>query len=178
MSHFNLKSLAFYGAMIGSVLILFKFVTTYGESNLKAATNLSGDYPLKSETLPDCLKGQNLNLLIEQSGRYLFGKLTLTANSPQSPTENSSTPNEKPNVKPEIIKLNGLFSPSPLILTSSPTLLGSCSESPTPVTVQIQLPEKLLNQGKASSLVGELRWSSRAIAFTAEANKPLSLKAH
>lgn len=35
-SHFSPKSLLFYGTMIGSVAILFRVVSGYGEANLKA----------------------------------------------------------------------------------------------------------------------------------------------
>jgi hypothetical protein len=36
MSHFNAKTLSFYGIAIGSVLLLFKTVSAYGETKLKA----------------------------------------------------------------------------------------------------------------------------------------------
>ena len=40
MNHLSLKSLAFYGIAIGSVALLFKVVSAYGETNLKAARQL------------------------------------------------------------------------------------------------------------------------------------------
>lgn len=55
MSHFNLKSLAFYGVAIGSVLVLFKTVTAYGESNLKAPDKIGGIYRLEAQNLPECI---------------------------------------------------------------------------------------------------------------------------
>jgi hypothetical protein len=77
MSHFSLKSLSFYGVAISSVLILFKVVSTYGENNLAAASQIGGLYQIvESQNLPDCLAQQKLNLTVEQSGRYLFGNLT------------------------------------------------------------------------------------------------------
>jgi hypothetical protein len=76
MSHFNLKTLSFYGVAIGSVLVLFKVVSTYGEKNLIAASEIGGLYQIvENQNLPDCLADQKLNLTIEQSGVYLFGNL-------------------------------------------------------------------------------------------------------
>jgi hypothetical protein len=76
MSHFNVKTLSFYSIAIGSVLLLFKVVSTYGETKLNAAPNIDGSYQfLQAQDLPDCLQGQQLKLNIEQSGIYLFGNL-------------------------------------------------------------------------------------------------------
>jgi hypothetical protein len=76
MSHFSPKSLMFYGTMIGSVLIFFNVVTNYGEKNLKAPSLLGGSYPINSENLPQCFAKNPVKLTIDQSGLYLFGKLT------------------------------------------------------------------------------------------------------
>jgi hypothetical protein len=85
MSHFNLKSLSFYAIAISSVLILFKTVTAYGETKLKAPPHIDGTYQLlKTENLPDCLQGKKLTLNIEQSGIYLFGNLSVKSKSNQS----------------------------------------------------------------------------------------------
>ncbi len=75
MSHFNLKSLAFYGIAIGSVAVLFKLVTAYGETNLKAPPAIAGNYRFDANNLPECLKSDALVLTIEQSGVYLNGNL-------------------------------------------------------------------------------------------------------
>jgi hypothetical protein len=54
MSHFNVKSLIFYGTAICSVVTLFTIVTAYGEANLKASRPIDGDYsfqlPLESHS--------------------------------------------------------------------------------------------------------------------------------
>lgn len=85
MNHLSLKSLIFYGAAISSVLVLFNIVTAYGESKLKALPNISGNYSISSQNLPDCLKSDNLSLHIEQSGIYLLGTLSVSSpNTPQS----------------------------------------------------------------------------------------------
>jgi hypothetical protein len=87
MSHFSLKSLSFYGVAITTVLGLFKIVTAYGETNIKATAKIDGSYEIvENKNLPDCLQDQKLNLIIEQSGIYLFGHLSLQPKSNQSHT--------------------------------------------------------------------------------------------
>ncbi|HCV32463.1 MAG TPA: hypothetical protein DGO89_21270 [Microcoleaceae bacterium UBA9251] len=104
MSHFNLKSLAFYGIAIGSVTLLFKVVTAYGETNLKAAPAIAGDYRFDAQNLPECLKSDSLVLTIEQSGVYLSGNLK----SDNSPVDGKKNAEEKPSLigKWEIQGLN------------------------------------------------------------------------
>lgn len=75
MSHFNLKSLAFYGSAIGAVVVLFSVTTSYGESHVKAPLDIDGRYPLSSQNLPDCLAGKSLMLDLKQSGTYLSAAL-------------------------------------------------------------------------------------------------------
>ena len=83
MANHKLNHLTFYGIAISSVLVLFKFVSTYGETQLKAPVNVNGVYELQSDSLGNCLAGQPLELDIEQSGVYLFGHLAL--NSDKAP---------------------------------------------------------------------------------------------
>lgn len=81
MSHFNFKSLTFYGVAIGSVLLLFKVVTAYGEKNLQAPPVINGRYRLTlAENLPNCETSSPLLLNIQQSGIYLNASL-LPANA-------------------------------------------------------------------------------------------------
>ncbi len=75
MSHFNLKSLTFYGVAIGSVVVLFKVVTAYGNTSLKAPLPIGGSYRIPAQNLPGCLKSDALVLNVKQSGIYLFGSL-------------------------------------------------------------------------------------------------------
>lgn len=82
MSHFNAKTLSFYGIAIGTVLLLFRTVSVYGETKLKAPVNIDGSYQfIEAENLPSCLQDQQLELNIEQSGIYLFGNITTNAKS-------------------------------------------------------------------------------------------------
>ncbi|BAZ46728.1 hypothetical protein NIES4102_37680 [Chondrocystis sp. NIES-4102] len=82
MSHFNAKTLSFYAIAIGSVLLLFRTVSVYGETKLKAPINIDGSYQFIEADLPSCLQDQQLQLNIEQSGIYLFGNITTNAKSP------------------------------------------------------------------------------------------------
>lgn len=75
MSHFSLKSLTFYGVAIAFVVVLFKVVTAYGETNLKAPAPIDGRYRINAKTFPGCLKSDSLVLIIQQSGIYLNGAL-------------------------------------------------------------------------------------------------------
>jgi len=69
------KTWVFYAGSISFVLILFKVVTVYGTANLKASPAIDGRYRITSENLPECLKSENLSLIIQQSGVYLNGSL-------------------------------------------------------------------------------------------------------
>ena len=75
MRKFNVKTVMFYGAMIGSVIVLFKAVTAYGETNLKAPPPIDGGYRINANNLPECLKTETLMLIVNQSGIYLGGSL-------------------------------------------------------------------------------------------------------
>lgn len=76
MNNFNVKSLTFYGITIGSVLLLFKTVTAYGENNLKAPPVIDGRYLLTLATsLPSCETADTLVLNMQQSGIYLNASL-------------------------------------------------------------------------------------------------------
>lgn len=151
MGHFNLKSLTFYGVMIGSVLVLFKIVSVYGESSLKAPPNIAGNYLLEKENLPDCLKSEKLSLAIAQSGIYLTGRLT---------TQNQT------------IKLNGLLDHASsaqssrrsqsFSLVGKTEQLGDCPQSADNASSNIQLQTQFQNK----RLVGQMQWSNLKLNFT------------
>ncbi|HEY9810134.1 MAG TPA: hypothetical protein V6D13_12465 [Halomicronema sp.] len=76
MSHLNLKSLFFYAMAIGSVGVLFKTVSFYGETTLKAPPSIGGNYEIPLKSLVGCGSDKAV-LSIHQSGIYLtasFGK--------------------------------------------------------------------------------------------------------
>lgn len=85
-SHFNWKSLAFYGAAIGFVVALFSVTTAYGEAHIQAPQDIDGRYVIDQQNLPGCLGNQPLALDIKQSGVYLTGAL-LPANADEKLTK-------------------------------------------------------------------------------------------
>lgn len=147
---FNTKSLLFYGSMVGSVILIFKGVSWYGENNLQAPPKLTGEYLLKSENLPSCLTNQNLILNIEQSGIYLSGLLKLSNNN------NSKIANEN-------ISLNGRYQEDQILFSGLIKSPNNCFNNPTNLTINAQQ----LNQ---NSLTGKIIWSEQfpQSNFTAE----------
>jgi hypothetical protein len=115
MSHFNLKSLIFYGVAIGSVVVLFKVVTAYGESSLKASPPIEGRYRIDAKNLPGCLQAEALVLEIQQSGIYLNGSLLPTKNH----VDSQIIVKEKPS-------LLGKFSEKKLSMSGAVPQLKSC----------------------------------------------------
>lgn len=154
MNHFNFKSLAFYGVAIGSVLILFKTVTAYGESQLKASPTINSRYRLTlAKNLPNCEQANNLMLNIQQSGIYLNASL-LPANT------NAET--EKPLsltglLKNQQLQLSGKIDQS--ILCNKPQSEKDPVET---VIVQMALVDK-------SNISGQLKVNSipQTLGFTA-----------
>ncbi|WP_013321842.1 hypothetical protein [Gloeothece verrucosa] len=131
MSHFSAKSLTFYGVAITTVVILFKVVSAYGETNLKAPPSLDGLYPLETESLPACFKSQGLNLMIQQSGIYLRGQIL-----PQSSEKSPETLAE------ETPFLNGKWNNQQIDLSGSLSQFPECKAEA--VTLQASLQNKTL----------------------------------
>jgi hypothetical protein len=148
MSHFNLKSLTFYGVAIGSVVILFKVVTAYGET-LKAPSVIGGVYPLKIENSPECLKSDSLELVIQQSGIYLNGVLL-----------KNKTIESLEALGDEQLSLSGNWQDGQLSLSGSVADLNTCS--PEVVNINASFLE--------NALEGQIQFNSmgEAIAFKAE----------
>lgn len=70
------KLLVFYGSTLVLVLLLFRWITAYGEANLQAPPNINGRYV--SPAVPSkCPADNALVLTIEQSGIYLNGDVAL-----------------------------------------------------------------------------------------------------
>lgn len=167
MGHFNLKSLTFYGVMIGSVLALFNVVTAYGEHNLKAPVKISGNYQISSQNLPDCLRSENITLAIAQSGIYVAGKLVFSPKivaQEKLPDTKQSSGIEPTLVDSKTIKLNGLMQSQPFTLTGNTEQLGSCLLGNSPASDAIAL--KIERQ--VGSLSGQLNWSTLALTFTGQ----------
>ncbi|CAD0226054.1 MULTISPECIES: hypothetical protein [Planktothrix] len=153
MSHnFNWKSFLFYAATIASVLILFKGVTAYGETQLKAPVSIGGDYSIEFDTPPNCLKDKDLTLKIEQSGIYIFANLVV---------EKSADNLDK-------IPLSGKFKEPEMILSGNSNPLLFCSsdlsQNPNQLTLTGEFKEKIF--------IGKIQDQtlSKPINFTAKIN--------
>lgn len=116
MSHFNLKSLAFYGGAIGAVVVLFSVVTAYGKAHLNAPPAVTGRYRLNAQNLPGCLKAEALVLTIDQSGEYLHGSLL-----PGNTVEKKATQKK--------LTLEGELQNQQLTLSGPVPQLTSCNKS-------------------------------------------------
>lgn len=157
-SHFNFKSLTFYGLAIGFVLLLFNFVTGYGEANLEAPTRIDGRYRLSYAQSPDCLKSADPVLTIQQSGIYLNGFLLPPGIDIQTKRQ------EKPS-------LTGQLSNQQLNLTGtvpSSVLCNNLTRNNPSSLFSIQ------SQLKGKNLAGKMTLSgiSEAIEFTAQPEAP------
>lgn len=163
MNHFKFKSLAFYGATITGVLILFKTVSAYGETNLKAPPVMNGYYRLALvENIPNCNQSDAPILNIQQSGIYVNASLLPT------------------NTNSEILKsqtnhsLSGILSNQQLTLSGKidkSTLCNIASTQNEPVhSAKIQM--QLLDKG---NFTGQLTVSGipQSFNFTAIPQKAL-----
>jgi hypothetical protein len=147
MSHFNAKTLSFYGIAISSVLILFKTVSAYGETKLNAPPHIDGNYQfLQTENLPNCLQDRQLTLNIEQSGVYLFGDLTVAS-------KNKSE--QKNTVK---IPVSGNFQDG-LVVISGKGNVASC-DSQVRLTIQ--------GKHEGQNLVGQIKDDSTRTSQASE----------
>lgn len=162
MSHFNLKSLTFYGGAIGAVVILFTAVTAYGNSHLKAPPAVDGRYRLNAQNLPGCLKTDSLILTIQQSGEYLGGVL-----SPANAVEKKGTQKKS--------TLTGELQNQQLSLAGPVPLIASCNQSANPTGASGRPSSvKIQGQLQGKSLVGQLILNSTSESgqFSAEKEPP------
>lgn len=119
MQNFNVKLLGFYIVAIGFVVFLFKTVTTYGETALKAPANIAGRYRFPADRLPGCLKSEALLLTLQQSGIYINASLWSTKDEKQSAI---STTEERPS-------LSGKFQNQKIRLSGSVPHILACQRA-------------------------------------------------
>ncbi|MEB3177492.1 MAG: hypothetical protein VKL59_00375 [Nostocaceae cyanobacterium] len=170
MHNFNFKSLAFYAVAIGSVLLLFKAITTYGEKHLKAPGALSDRYRLAlSESLPDCPKSDALMLNIQQSGVYLNASLLPATSNSEILSTIENNPPLTGKLSNERLNLSGEVSSDVLCnnpLTTAQANPGSQKHSLNSVKINMKLAQGGTHQGEI--IVNEM---PHGIGFIAEAQK-------
>jgi len=120
MSHFNRNHLTFYIGAIAIAIGTFAFTTSYGESNLKAPKDISGIYKLESSNLPDCLNGQSLQLVIQQSGGFINAALIPVGD------------------RTKIYRLSGRWQSPNLTLSGHGSHFPTCKTSLIDITAQIE----------------------------------------
>jgi hypothetical protein len=148
MNHFNFKSLAFYGIAIGSVLLLFKTVSAYGETNLKAPPAINNHYRLVLvENIPNCEKPEKLILNIQQSGIYLNASFLPVNTNSESP--NNSANNDS---------LSGIFSNQQLSLSGKVTRSMLCN-IPASQNSPVHLVRMQMQLVKPGNLIGQFALS-------------------
>jgi hypothetical protein len=91
LSHFDRKSLIFYGVAISSVVGLFSLVSRYGNARLEAPMLIEGNYQLQIEPSASCPEPPPLQLRIQQSGIFVNGAL-MAASPEAKPAESGNAP--------------------------------------------------------------------------------------
>ena len=160
MSHFNVKTLSFYGLAIIAVVVLFNVVSAYGNANLKAPAPIGGQYRIKAQNLPGCLKSEELVLDIKQSGIYLVGSL-LPA---KIDVHTATIANEKPS-------LHGRLSNQQLSLDGRLPWITGCNHSAEPANVSKgSLSVQIQGSVNEKTLSGQITLSSipTVAEFTAQ----------
>lgn len=165
MSHFSLKSLAFYGLAIGLVVVLFKAVTTYG-TTMKAPPPIDGRYRITTQNLPGCLNSEKLLLIIQQSGVYLNASLV----SVKSEEQLAKAAEEKPSLTG---KWNNQNQTQPLNLTGSFNKIKKCENQSVSIRGVVN--------GKTLKGQIKLNTTTPLVGFTAEkeeTEKPQKQQGH
>ncbi|BAY24446.1 hypothetical protein NIES2100_42410 [Calothrix sp. NIES-2100] len=173
MNNFKFKSLIFYGVTIAGVLLLFKVVSAYGETSLKAPPAIQGHYRLALvEDIPNCEKPEKLILNIQQSGIYLNAAFVA-----------ANTNAETPNSHPKNDYLSGIFSDRNLSLSGKIDrgILCNIASASNSLVHSATMQMQLLDKGNLTGQLA-LSGSTRTFRFTAvpEKNQERSqkLKSH
>jgi hypothetical protein len=168
MNHFQPKTLAFYGGAIAFVIGLFSLVTSYGETNLKTAQSIAGDYLLTLPSSSNCKSQEPIALSIQQSGVYVAASMT------------KQTSRSQATFKP--MTLSGKWQNQRLNLVGnvSGKMLCSNSKDQTPIAVAIEgeidpqqasAPHSKLTP--SATLIGTLSLNQTTAPLTAK-RKPVS----
>ena len=153
-NHFKIQSLMFYGIAIGSVLILFKVVSAYGETNLKAPTSIDGFYRLTlAQNLPNCPNSSNLILDIQQSGIYLNGSLLPASSNTQQARSGEKSPS-----------LTGKISNQQLNLAGIVPISTFCNSQSQQVSIQsLVQKENLLGKLTLNTIPTEFKFTAKRL---------------
>lgn len=159
------RLIAFYGGTVALVLLLFKGVTTYGETRLEAPSNIDGHY--LSPTLVNCPPDRQLDLNVQQSGIFINAALDLnppTSDSSPSPVQPSSN---------TAFPLHGYWRENQLSLTGQIPALSNCPAiapaSPrTPIQIEATISPAAQPSMQPSILTGTITAGDRTFPLNAE----------
>lgn len=166
MSHFNLKTLTLYAVAIGSVALLFKAVSAYGETNLKAPPPIAGRYRTDTKQLPGCKKSEALVLTILQSGVYLNGSL--------QPANRKADSGVKVEEKPA---LSGRWDRGNLTLAGSVATPALCPEAASTAGAASREPVLVRGKMEGETLKGQITLGSggETFEFSAQREAPVGV---
>jgi hypothetical protein len=133
----NLQHLTLYLGAISFAVILFTFITSYGEENLKTVSKIEGTYSIDS-SIPNC---QNIQLAIQQSGIYLNAAIAPLGENTKG------------------AELSGKWQGQNLLLS------GNSSVCKSPIAIAATLKNK--NKDKAKQIIGKITISNDVLDFTA-----------
>lgn len=129
MNLFSAKSIGLYSLAIGSAIVFFQVVTSYGEANIKAPISIAGDYLINAQNLPDCLQKQPLFLRLQQSGIYLNASLVKVRDIASRPTFSGRLSDRATSPPLRQLNLSGLLPTSICPQPSQLRLAASVSKS-------------------------------------------------
>ena len=177
MSHFNFKSLAFYGGAIAVVVVLFETVTAYGETNLKAPPSIEGRYPISFAQKPNCLTSDPLVLTIQQSGSYLNASLSAANTNDKGATTAKEKPSLTGRLSNQQVSISGASRAKICNNAGSQAHTTALTQDnhPSQVNIQGQLEGKNL-EGKItiSSIPGQIGFTAQREAPVQSAEKSTS----
>ena len=160
MSHFNQKSLIFYGVAIGAVVILFRLVTWYGTTHLRAPASIYGDYGLTLGPSPQCAQPSPLVLTIQQSGTYLNGRLEVV--------DLDRPPHREEGV---VLPLKGQWQPPAVNLQGRLARVNVCGQKLDSVELSgVWSGDTLVGQIRSPGLAGQLSFQARPLRSSSAAS--------
>lgn len=165
MNVFSAKSIGLYSLAIGSAIVFFQVVTSYGEANIKAPISVNGNYLINARNLPDCLHQKQLVLQLQQSGVYLNASLI------KDKQENTNTRATRPTFSGRLqdlkLNLSGTLSPeicpqpSQLQITGSISKTSTAIERPRLLQGQLRLTNRNIQSSSPVEFTGTIQPSER-----------------
>jgi hypothetical protein len=167
MHQFNVKSLTFYAVAVTSVLLVFKVVTAYGESQLQAPKSISGKYNIiLAENLSNCQKN-TLVLDIQQSGIFLNASLSSTPTTKEISTRGEKNLSLSGKLKTNAFNLSGRVENISLCNTIGETSQKNNINSLNSLTLQASLEPQGGFFGKIA-----IKHAPKSVKFNAIPQKP------